>query len=45
LNDALRDRYTVERELGRGGRLLEVKRRWDPENLFRINKNIVPGTS
>lgn len=24
-------------------RLVEVKRRWDPENLFRANKNIAPG--
>ena len=23
-------------------RLVEVKRRWDPENLFHTNKNIVP---
>ncbi len=23
-------------------RLVEVKRRWDPDNLFRINKNIAP---
>jgi len=23
-------------------RLLEVKTKWDPENLFRINKNIAP---
>jgi FAD/FMN-containing dehydrogenase len=22
------------------GRLLEIKRRWDPDNLFRMNKNI-----
>jgi FAD/FMN-containing dehydrogenase len=27
------------------GRLLEVKRRWDPDNLFRMNKNIEPGES
>lgn len=37
---------------GRGGihaaygsnyeRLVEVKRRWDPGNLFRMNKNIAP---
>jgi len=24
------------------GRLVEVKTKWDPENLFRMNKNIVP---
>jgi FAD/FMN-containing dehydrogenase len=24
-------------------RLVEVKKRWDPGNLFRMNKNIVPG--
>ena len=24
-------------------RLAQVKRRWDPENLFRMNKNIAPG--
>ena len=23
-------------------RLAEVKRKWDPENLFRVNKNIAP---
>lgn len=23
-------------------RLVEVKTKWDPENLFRINKNIAP---
>jgi FAD/FMN-containing dehydrogenase len=23
-------------------RLVELKRRWDPENLFRLNQNIVP---
>ena len=29
--------------LGQGvGRLAEVKRRWDPENRFRINRNIAP---
>ena len=29
--------------LGHGvGRLAEVKRRWDPENLFRTNRNIPP---
>ena len=24
-------------------RLVEVKRHWDPNNLFRVNKNIPPG--
>ncbi len=29
--------------LGNGiGRLTEVKRRWDPENRFRANRNIAP---
>jgi FAD/FMN-containing dehydrogenase len=23
-------------------RLVEIKRRWDPDNVFRINKNISP---
>jgi FAD/FMN-containing dehydrogenase len=23
-------------------RLVEIKRRWDPDNLFRMNKNIQP---
>jgi FAD/FMN-containing dehydrogenase len=27
------------------GRLLEIKRKWDPDNLFRMNKNIAPGKS
>ena len=27
------------------GRLLEIKRKWDPDNLFRMNKNIGPGES
>lgn len=26
-----------------GGRLAEVKRQWDPENRFRVNRNISPG--
>jgi len=26
-------------------RLVEVKTKWDPENLFRVNKNIVPRAS
>ncbi len=30
--------------LGRGlERLAEIKKRWDPENMFRTNRNIVPG--
>ena len=30
--------------LGRGlKRLAEIKKRWDPENMFRTNRNIVPG--
>jgi FAD/FMN-containing dehydrogenase len=24
------------------GRLREIKRAWDPDNLFRVNKNIAP---
>jgi FAD/FMN-containing dehydrogenase len=26
------------------GRLVEIKSKWDPDNLFRVNKNIVPRT-
>jgi hypothetical protein len=26
-------------------RLMALKRKWDPGNLFRINKNIAPRTS
>ena len=26
-------------------RLVEVKTRWDPENLFRVNKNIAPASA
>jgi hypothetical protein len=26
-------------------RLAAVKARWDPENFFRINKNILPRTA
>jgi FAD/FMN-containing dehydrogenase len=26
-------------------RLAEIKARWDPENLFRVNKNIAPATT
>jgi FAD/FMN-containing dehydrogenase len=25
------------------GRLVAIKRKWDPDNLFRMNKNIAPG--
>jgi FAD/FMN-containing dehydrogenase len=25
------------------GRLAQVKKTWDPDNLFRMNKNIAPG--
>ncbi|HEX4953106.1 MAG TPA: FAD-binding oxidoreductase [Thermoanaerobaculia bacterium] len=33
----------VAAALGKGlARLAEVKRRWDPENLFRTNRNITP---
>ena len=26
------------------GRLLEIKQKWDPQNLFKANKNIAPRT-
>ncbi len=33
----------VEASLGRGlSRLAEVKARWDPENVFRTNRNVAP---
>ena len=33
----------VAAALGRGvERLAEVKRRWDPDNIFRTNRNIEP---
>ena len=33
----------VERALGKGlHRLREVKAKWDPENVFRTNRNIKP---
>jgi FAD/FMN-containing dehydrogenase len=35
--DAVRAAYGPNWE-----RLVEVKRRWDPENLFRANHNIAP---
>jgi hypothetical protein len=42
-NDAagVRSAYGAERY----ARLVEVKERWDPENVFRLNHNIVPGGS
>ncbi|MDI5983792.1 FAD-binding oxidoreductase [Halomonas sp. M4R5S39] len=34
----------IEAALGTAlGRLAEVKRRWDPDNRFRVNRNIAPG--
>ena len=34
----------VRASLGAGiGRLTEIKTRWDPENVFRTNRNILPG--
>ena len=27
---------------GNMARLVEIKRRWDPDNLFRVNHNIAP---
>jgi len=37
----VRDAYDAERY----GRLVGLKRRWDPTNAFRLNQNIAPGDS
>jgi hypothetical protein len=35
----------IEAALGKSlRRLAEVKARWDPENVFRANRNILPGS-
>jgi FAD/FMN-containing dehydrogenase len=34
----LRDTYGEEKY----DRLVELKRKWDPDNLFRLNQNIAP---
>ncbi|WP_430886904.1 BBE domain-containing protein [Halomonas gemina] len=36
-------RCGTDREFPPRRRLAEIKRRWDPDNRFRVNRNIAPG--
>jgi len=38
-NDRVKEAYTKEV----WDRLVQAKKRWDPENVFRMNQNIPPG--
>jgi len=45
LNDDAPDRVKAAYEPATYRRLVEVKNKYDPENLFRLNQNIKPTTS